>query len=300
MEVDRKRRLAAMAVLLSELDEEEPCATKSCWVKDWLGRKHLGIQNQLFKEVLISDRDEYRRLLRVNHAQFEQRLCRVGPRIAWQNTVMRKSIPPRTRLEVTLRYLATGSQGDAGVWLTTPLQEAILNEKAGLPNEVKVASAPDILLPPVFVADDAFPIGGNMMKPFGGTSLTANKRVFNYRLSRARRVVENAFGILFSRFRYLLSINNAEPDRAKGIVDAACVLQNFLAQDVVRAPEGNKDVIGDTTLFGFRPRRGRANAYGAALREKMCAFFNGRGAVPWQRERAHVEIPGSRMLRDQS
>lgn len=76
---------------------------------------------------------------------------------------------------------APGSQGDAGVWQTTPLQEAILNKKAGLPNEVKVASAPDILLPPVFVADDAFPIGGNMMKPFGGTSLTADKRVFNYR-----------------------------------------------------------------------------------------------------------------------
>lgn len=71
-----------MAVLLSELAEEEPCATKrSCWVKYWLGRKHLGIHNQVFREVLVSDPDEHHRLLRVNHDQFGQLLSRVGPRI---------------------------------------------------------------------------------------------------------------------------------------------------------------------------------------------------------------------------
>lgn len=69
---------------------------------------------------------------------------------------------------------------------------------------------------------------------------------------------------------------------------------------VVRAPEGSKAVVGDTSLFGFRPHYGRANAYGAAIREKTCAFFNGRGAVPWQRESAYVVIPGRRMRRDQS
>lgn len=102
MEVDRKRHLAAVAVLLLELDEEEPRATeRSCWVKDHLGRKHLGIHNQLFK-VLVSDPDEYRRLLRVSHDQFEQLLCRVGPRIARQNTVMRRSIHPRFASDAAL------------------------------------------------------------------------------------------------------------------------------------------------------------------------------------------------------
>jgi hypothetical protein len=53
----------------------------------------------------------------------------------------------------------------------------------------------------VIVADDAFPLTRHTMKPYA-TDLNKGspKRVFNYRLSRARRIVENAFGLLASVF----------------------------------------------------------------------------------------------------
>lgn len=76
---------------------------------------------------------------------------------------------------------APGSQGDAGVRQTTPLQEDISDNRAHFPYLVKVAGSPDIFLPPVLVGDDAFPLGRHLMKPFAGANLMEDKRVFNYR-----------------------------------------------------------------------------------------------------------------------
>lgn len=52
--------------------------------------------------------------------------------------------------------------------------------------------------------------------------------IFNYRLSRARRISEIAFGILPSRFRVFSTVMCAEPGSAIKIVPFPITLRNFL------------------------------------------------------------------------
>lgn len=92
------------------------------------------------------------------------------------------------------------------------------------------------------------------MKPYGESSnMTTAQKVFNYRLSRARRIVENAFGILVSRFRIFEKPLPFHPDKVIKIVKACCALHNWLrylknVDDSVTIHE--EDVNSGQTILG--------------------------------------------------
>lgn len=87
---------------------------------------------------------------------------------------------------------------DGGVFKDTILYRMIENKKLGLPNPEPLPNR-NTMVPYFIVADSAFALSENVMKPYAGTHVKGSpKRIFNYRLSRARRVVENAFGIISS------------------------------------------------------------------------------------------------------
>ena len=66
------------------------------------------------------------------------------------------------------------------------------------------------------------------MKPYSARNLTREERIFNYRLSRARRVVENAFGILANRFQVLLTTMQHHAETVRLIVKACILLHNVM------------------------------------------------------------------------
>lgn len=84
-------------------------------------------------------------------------------------------------------------------------------------------------LPCTLVADQAFPLKHYLMRPYARKLLkTDSERIFNYRLSRARRTIENSFGILVSRWRILRKAIQCKEETAHKIILALLVLHNFL------------------------------------------------------------------------
>lgn len=71
----------------------------------------------------------------------------------------------------------------------------------------------------------------------GDSALTSHfaepqsKRIFNYCLSRARRVTENAFGIMAQKWRILRRPFKAKDDNVRIIISACVVLHNFLLKE---------------------------------------------------------------------
>lgn len=85
-------------------------------------------------------------------------------------------------------------------------------------------------MPYVMVADEAFPMKSYLMRPYSRATFGGNEgnKIFNYRLSRARRVVKNAFGILSNRWRIFQTNIQIQPKSVDNIVLAACCLHNML------------------------------------------------------------------------
>ena len=85
-----------------------------------------------------------------------------------------------------------------------------------------------------------------MMKPYPQQNLTADKRVYNYRHSRARRISENLFGILANRWRIFFTTINLQPIHIENIVLSALVLHNML----IKNPAYRSGNLADTLPEG--------------------------------------------------
>jgi hypothetical protein len=93
-------------------------------------------------------------------------------------------------------YVDIGTNGrisDGGVYAKSGLAASLQTNSLNIP-AARPLSLNHQPVPHVIVADEAFPLKEYLIKPYSGKLTTSRqRRIFNYRLSRARRIVENAF-----------------------------------------------------------------------------------------------------------
>ena len=191
---------------------------------------------------------------------------------------------------------ASGRAGDAGVFGESLLKQALQNGTLNLPPPATLEGITSKTCYHI-VGDDPFPLSKNIMKPYPHRNLDKPKRIFNYRLSRARRVVENAFGMLANRFRVFLTTIKLSPDKVVDLVLAACCLHNFMVENnwhSYTSALDNEDTDkfqftsgvwrNDPQLIGLAATSGRNPKQCAKRqREDLTKYFSSKyGAVPWQ------------------
>ena len=120
--------------------------------------------------------------------------------------------------------------------------------------------------------------------------LTREERIANYQISRGRRVVENAFDILASRFRVLMTTIELPTDTVREVILTCVVLHNILrsqyqGQHGAQGPADDDDLPGAGGLLGVRTVGGHdRNPANEAKRQRdyLKDYFNNEGAVAWQ------------------
>lgn len=153
--------------------------------------------------------------------------------------------------------------------------------------------------PYVLVADEAFPLTPYLMRPFPGRDgLSPEKKVFNYRLSRARRVIENAFGILAAKWRIYRKPLIAKVETIEKMIQATVTLHNWLCKNESEKTNDIADkelsdgsfiegtwrtIIEPSTSALQQMAPSSTHTYSrasAAIRQQFMEYFNEEGAVP--------------------
>lgn len=410
--LSQKQKIALILLLVrlkERNDARKPIVSRKWWVNPInLLKKQQGHHQNLIREMALQDREQYRNFLRLHTDDFYHIAEKVRPYIQRMDTQFREAISVEERVEITLRYLATGNcyktlatdhristasvsllipevcdaifksmardemsvpkskerwmgvmrgfqtkwnfpccigaidgkhvkmvkparsgahyrnykgtfsiilmaicdadyrflyvdvgangaAGDASVWRRSEFQQAVVEGDLDFPDNQHYCDD-KYKFPPVLVGDEAFPLTEYMMRPYPRSVLDRQKRIFNYRLSRARRVIENTFGILTMKWRVLENAIPLSVKNTRKCVLAMCVLHNFLRRNrsVTPALLDREDIArGEVALGNWRDgiqemvpiqrvSSNSASVRAKSIRDSFCEYFNNEGKVSWQ------------------
>ena len=191
---------------------------------------------------------------------------------------------------------ANGASSDTQIFNNSELKAAIEDGAIDFPLPDPLPTD-DRHMPYFILCDNAFALRTWLMKPCSKRNMTEDERIFNYRISRGLRVMENAFGIMANKFQCLLTTLRQQPKTVESIVLACVCLHNIMRirypglQNAALDQEDNEHRLipgawrqgrnmadVDNVVCGNRLTRAAK-----AQREYLKHYFNSEAvAVPWQ------------------
>lgn len=130
---------------------------------------------------------------------------------------------------ITVDVGGYGKQSDGGTFLASHLHEFIASGDIKFP-EPEMLPNTNVQAPFIMLADEAYPLLPHLMTPYKRNTLTPRRKNFNNRLSRARKTVECAFGILYAKWRILSKELETEVELTEMMIKCICVLHNTILE----------------------------------------------------------------------
>lgn len=179
-----------------------------------------------------------------------------------------------------------GKECDGGIFSDSTLGKRLNNYTLAIPPDEPLYEGGS-KVPYVIVGDEGFPMKRFLLRPFPRQGqLDVEKRIYNYRLCRCRRIVENAFGILAQRWRIYFRPLACKYDSIVKIIKATTVLHNYLCSKGDMTSVGTQEDISHAyeTCWKPIPRFGtRSSEEAKHVREEFVDYFySEHGSVPWQ------------------
>lgn len=185
-------------------------------------------------------------------------------------------------------YVHVGSYGkdcDSSIFKNSQFWKELTENRLNSPASRPLHDDLETEVPFVIIGDEGFGLHEKLLRPFGGTHLDRSKRIFNYRLTRARRYVEVAFGILANKWRIFHRPLDVTEKTAVQIVKACTVLHNFVRQrNGMNFDDSTSDHVNHCDELA-RPLHVRGGQSANSVRNQFMDFFmSNSGSVPWQED----------------
>lgn len=148
-------------------------------------------------------------------------------------------------------------------------------------------------VPFVFIGDEAFPLSYNLLRPYPRDQLDPSRRIFNYRLSRARRIIEATFGVLKRKWYVYHKDFECQVATVDKVVKATCVLHNYLIennpdyldQNNSDPPTNDSLVLSMNSTDSLILTNNASSDCIYRIRDMFRSYFINEGKVPWQEDR---------------
>lgn len=175
-------------------------------------------------------------------------------------------------------YINIGAPGrcnDSQIYNSSLLKKVLTEDEVLAANKKTICG---VQMPVCILGDSAFRFSTTLMKPYAfSTALTERQKLFNYKLSKCRRVVENAFGHLKARFRRIGKGLDNRIGNAPMIIRACCVLHNFLNEESdhinqiwlenLQEFDRNRENPSQNVVLGDN------EASAETIRQSLCSYF---------------------------